>query len=103
MSEFTVTTAAVAEVSDRVGGISGRVGDMHGRIANHSSAADDTPLGGAFGGLMSRWAAVLPLYAVSGERLSNAVAAAALHYRESDAAVAAAAAARPERGGEHSK
>ncbi len=37
---------------------------------------------------MGRWAQVLPVYALAGERLSAAVAGAAEGYRRSDTAVA---------------
>jgi len=88
MSEFRVTPEAVAEVSSRLGGISGTVGDLHDRLGTHRAAAEGTPIGGAFAGLLTRWGHVLPLYALAGDRLSAAVGGAATSYTISDGAIA---------------
>ncbi len=50
--------------------------------------ATEPPRRGPLDGLMGRWAQVLPVYALAGERLSAAVAGAAEGYRRSDTAVA---------------
>ncbi|MGB9183312.1 MAG: hypothetical protein WCB67_04540 [Solirubrobacteraceae bacterium] len=89
MSSFKVTTAAVGEASARLGGISGGVSDLHGRLAAHSGAGMGTPADGALEGLLGHWAQVLPVFALSSERLSAAVGSAALSYAGSDAAIGA--------------
>ena len=93
MSKFQVTPEAVAEVSGRLSGISGHIGELHGQLAGHAEAAHGTPVEGAVGSLMGHWAQMLPLYALSGDRLAGAVGGAAEGYRRSDGAVANAAAA----------
>lgn len=92
MPRFQVTPEAVSDVASRLGGISAGVEDLHAGMGAHASAAMATPVDGALAGLMGHWAQVLPVFALAGDRLSAAVAGAAIAYRTSDAAVGDAAA-----------
>ena len=91
MSEFSVVTGAVEDMSTRLGVISPEVAELHGQVGTHSSAAAQTPLHGPLSSLMGDWAAALPHFGLSGERLQAAMQGAAAHYRAADAAVGAAA------------
>lgn len=90
MSEFSVLTGGVAAASTRLGTISGGVQELHGRLGTFSGAAAGTPADGAVEGLLARWAATLPQFALAGERLSGAVSNAAEGYSVTDQAVAGA-------------
>jgi hypothetical protein len=91
MSEFSVITSAVEDMSARMGAISPETADVHGQASAHVSAAANTSLDGTLGGLMGQWTAVLPHFGLSGERLQAAMQGAAAHYRAADAAVEGAA------------
>ena len=91
MSEFSVVTSAVEEMSTRLGVISPDTDEIHGQASAHTSAAAQTHLDGALSGLMGQWAAVLPHFGLSGARLQAAMQGAAAHYRAADAAVEGAA------------
>jgi hypothetical protein len=91
MSEFSVVTSAVDEMSTRLGVISQDTTELHGQVGAHASAAAQTPLDGVLSGLMGNWAAALPHFGLSGERLQAAMSGAAAHYRAADAAVEGAA------------
>jgi hypothetical protein len=54
----SVVTSAVEEMSARLGGISGGAAEFHGGVGRHASAAAQTPVDGALGGLMGHWAAM---------------------------------------------
>jgi hypothetical protein len=91
MSEISVVTNMVDDMSGRLASISLDVEEMHGQVATHVSAAAQTPLDGTLSSLMGDWAAALPHFGLSGDRLQAAMSAAAAHYRAADAAVAGAA------------
>ena len=91
MSEFSVITSAVEEMSARLGVISPDTEEIHGQAGAHGTAAAQTPLDGALSGLMGQWSAALPHFALSGARLQGAMQGAAAHYRAADAAVEGAA------------
>lgn len=91
MSEFSVVTSAVEEMSARLGNISRDTEELHGQVGTHTSAAAGTSVDGALGGLMGRWGAVLPHFGLSGDRLQAAMRGAASAYRAADAAVENAA------------
>jgi len=97
MSEISVITGAIEEIAGRMDGISPGTGALHGQIQGHASAAADTPAHEALSGLMDHWAAVLPHFALSGDRLSAAMRGAARVYDQSDAAVGRAAAEHGQR------
>ena len=87
MSEFSVVTGVVDDMSTRLGVISPEVAELHGQVGTHSSAAAQTPLHGALSSLMGDWAEALPHFGLSGDRLQAAMRGAAAHYRAADAAV----------------
>jgi hypothetical protein len=91
MSQFSVVTTMVEEMSGRLSTISPDVEEIHGQAATHASAAGQTPLDGALSSLMGQWSAALPHFGVSGARLQAAMSGAAAHYRAADAAVQGAA------------
>ncbi len=91
MSKFSVLTATVADASARMTTIAPGVREIHGRLGQHTGAAAGTPAGGAVRELMGHWSSVLPEFALAAEQLSEAMAAAAQAYHESDAAIGAAA------------
>jgi hypothetical protein len=91
MSSFSVVTSAVQDMSTRLGVISPEVAELHGQVGTHSSAAAQTSLHGPLSSLMGDWAAALPHFGLSGERLQAAMQGAAAHYRAADAAVGDAA------------
>jgi len=91
MSTFSVVTSAVEDMSTRLGVISPEVAELHGQACVHSSAAAETSLHGALSSLMGDWAAALPHFGLSGERLQAAMQGAAAHYRAADTAVGDAA------------
>ena len=91
MSEFSVITSAVEEMSARLGGLSRGAEELHGQVGTHTSAAAQTPLDGALSGLMGDWAAALPHFGLAGERLQGSMSGAAAAYRAADAAVGDAA------------
>jgi hypothetical protein len=100
VSSYRVTPAAVLSATSPLHGIPASVTELHGRVGSHRSAGERTPADGAVQGLMGQWAQVLPLYALSAERLTAAVAAAAVEYQRTDESVAEAADPRGEpRGG----
>lgn len=91
MSEFSVVTSAVEAMAARLEGISDGVAEYHDQVSTHASAAAQTPVDGALGGLMGHWAAVLPHFGLAGERLQAATRGAAAAYHAADASVADAA------------
>ncbi len=91
MPEISVITGAIEEMAGRMDGISPGTGALHGQIQGHASAAADTPAHAALSGLMEHWAAVLPHFALSGDRLGAAMRGAARVYDQSDAAIGRAA------------
>jgi hypothetical protein len=91
MSGFSVVTTTVEDMSTRLGVISPEVAELHGQVGAHSSAAAQTALHGALSSLMGDWAAALPHFGLSGERLQAAMQGAAAHYRAADTAVGQAA------------
>jgi hypothetical protein len=91
MSEFSVVTSMVEEMSARLSGISADATELHGQVGSHVAAAAQTPLDGALSAVMGDWAAALPHFGLAGERLQGAMGGAAAAYRASDAAVAGAA------------
>jgi hypothetical protein len=88
MSEFRVITDAVNDISGRLGGIGPEVSTFHGAASGHATAAAGTGAAPALEGLMGHWSSVLPLYALSADRLSAAIRGAAECYRDGDQALA---------------
>ena len=88
MSEFRVITDAVNDMSGRLGSIGPEVSAFHGAAPGHAQAGAGTPAGPGLEGLMGRWSATLPLYAMSADRLSAASRGAAECYRAGDQALA---------------
>lgn len=88
MSELRVITDAVHDISGRLGSIGPEVSAFHGAASGHAQAGAGTPAGPALEGLMGRWSATLPLYAMSADRLSAAIRGAAECYRAGDQALA---------------
>ncbi|HEX3690975.1 MAG TPA: hypothetical protein VHV28_14840 [Solirubrobacteraceae bacterium] len=88
MSEFRVITDSVHDISGRLGGIGPEVSTFHGAASGHAQAGAGTPAAPALEGLMGRWSSVLPLYAMSADRLSAAIRGAAECYRAGDQALA---------------
>jgi hypothetical protein len=92
VSEFSVTPGAVSEAGARLGALSGGIEEAIGRIASCSGAAGNTPLHGAFEGMLGHWGSVLPHFGSSGERLSGALAGAAAAYSTVERSVGESAA-----------
>jgi hypothetical protein len=91
MSEFSVLTGVVEEMSARLGAISGGAAEFCGQLGGHVSAAAQTPVDGALGGLMGHWAVVLPRFGLAGERFGGALRGAAGAYGAAEGAVFEAA------------
>lgn len=91
MSEFSVVTSEIEAMSGRLGIISQDAAALHGLAGQHASAAAQTAADGALNALMGRWAAALPRFGLSGERLQAAMRGAAGAYDATDAVVADAA------------
>lgn len=91
MSEFSVVTSQIEEMSGRLGGLSRDAADLYDQAGRHASAAAQTPADGALDALMGQWAAVLPRFGLAGERLQSAMSGSAAAYQAADAAVGDAA------------
>lgn len=91
MSEFSVVTSQIEEMSARLGGLSSDAAELCDQVGRHASAAEQTPIHGAVDGLMGRWAAVLPRFVLAGDRLQGAMRGSAAAYCAADAAVEEAA------------
>jgi hypothetical protein len=92
MSSFEVTPAAVADAGARLRSISPAILDAAGRVGAHGAAGAGTPAESALADLTTRWAAVLPHFALSGDALASAVATAAVAYTGVDEVIADGAA-----------
>lgn len=92
MSEFSVVTSEIQAMSARLGTISPDIDEITGQMGPHAGAAAQTPADAAMGELMGRWAAVLPRFGLSGDRLQAAMGGAAAAYDTTDSRVAASAA-----------
>jgi hypothetical protein len=90
MSSFRVTPETVSAASAPLGAISAAVAELHRGSFAHVTAASGTPAASAVEGLMGRWSQVLPEFALSGERLTAAMAAAAAGYELTDAVIGGA-------------
>lgn len=91
MSEFSVVTGQIEDMSTRLGTISRDAAELSGQLGRHTTAAAQTRADGALNELMGRWAAALPRYGLSGDRLQASMRGAAAAYGRTDAVVADAA------------
>jgi hypothetical protein len=95
MSEFSVVTSTVEEMSARLGSIPADTEEFSGQVGRWSSAAVQTRADGALNELMGRWAMALPRFGLAGVRLQGAMRGAAGAYQAADTAVADAADGSP--------
>lgn len=87
MSQFSVVTSQLEGMSARLATIARDAEELSGQVGRHASAAAQTPADGALNDLMGRWAAALPHFGLSGDRLQAAMRGAAAAYATTDAVI----------------